>query len=478
MRKILTILFLLPLTLSAQERYFHELKGMEDSTGTTHLFYRMYQFEEYQLNCGGSNENHYSEDQDIYHFNTNAKVDSVLLYSPGGSGGCYNLGGDLKTYSYSFYKNNPNTWIIEKGAGDCAERELLDYLGRSTFIHSACIIKINPLSQTSFLGKPTFTLSNKNDSIYYNSALLNHSFRISINDTTFSPKSIYYGENEEDINQLIDSIGIDYEVESIHPAIDSLFYSRNTAGQLMISEYYSADFQLVNEPGYFRILAFDADPSTLYSIVQISENDTYRLLLKKSDDFGKTDSWIESNLPNDFTQLQYLATDSKRTGNIFIANSSMVFKSSNFGSSFEMIAEMDHQITGLYKKPASQILYVLTTDELFEVNTETKVVTSLRKLPVSNEAPVEIPSSVKLHQNYPNPFNPSTAISFELNEPTEVTLTVFDALGRTISILVNERKTSGLHEISFDASNLSSGIYFYRLETESFTETKRFTLIK
>ncbi|MFV1884241.1 MAG: T9SS type A sorting domain-containing protein [Balneola sp.] len=478
MRKLLLLLLVFPICLSAQEKYFHELKGMEDSTGTTHLFYRMYKFEEYQLNCGDSKENHYSEDQDVYHFETNNKIDTILFNSPGGSGGCYNLCGDQKIYSYDFYNNNYNNWIIEKGSGDCGERELLDYSGRSALIYSACIIKVNPLFETLFLGKSAFTLSNKNDSIYYNSALLNQSFKISINDTFFSPKSIYYGENEEDFNQLIDSIGIDYKVERIHPNIDSIFYSRNYAGQLMISEHHSTDFQLVNEPGYFKTLAFDEDSSILYSIVQVSKNDTNRLLLKKSDDFGRTDSWKELNLPDELTQLQYLVTDSKQTGNIFIADSSTVFKSSNFGSSFELIAEMDYRITGLYKKPNSDILYVLTTDELFEVNTETKAVTSLKKLPVSNEELKETPSSIKLHQNYPNPFNPTTTISFELDKPENVTLTIFDALGRTIAVLVDEQRTTGVHEMSFDASTLSSGIYFYRLEVGAFSETKKFSLIK
>jgi hypothetical protein len=65
-----------------------------------------------------------------------------------------------------------------------------------------------------------------------------------------------------------------------------------------------------------------------------------------------------------------------------------------------------------------------------------------------------------------------------LDRPAEVTLTIFDALGRVVSVLVDEQRTTGLHEISFDASSLSSGIYFYRLEAGAFSETKRFTLIK
>ncbi|MEQ9308498.1 MAG: T9SS type A sorting domain-containing protein [Balneolaceae bacterium] len=139
---------------------------------------------------------------------------------------------------------------------------------------------------------------------------------------------------------------------------------------------------------------------------------------------------------------------------------------------------MDSRITGLYKKPNSDILYVLTTVELFEVNTSTVEKVSLKKLPVSNEEHKEIPNSITLHQNYPNPFNPTTTISFELDKSVEVTLTVFDALGRTVAVLVNEQKSTGLHQVGFDASNLSSGIYFYRLEAGAFMEIKRLTIIK
>jgi hypothetical protein len=78
-----------------------------------------------------------------------------------------------------------------------------------------------------------------------------------------------------------------------------------------------------------------------------------------------------------------------------------------------------------------------------------------------------IPSQLQLSQNYPNPFNPSTKIQFGLKHSGKVTLEVFDFLGRKIRTLVNETKSAGHHEISFDASNLSSGVYLYRLQQDS-----------
>ncbi len=84
----------------------------------------------------------------------------------------------------------------------------------------------------------------------------------------------------------------------------------------------------------------------------------------------------------------------------------------------------------------------------------------------------------QLEQNYPNPFNPSTTITFELPKTSQVTLTVYDILGREVSVLVNERKSAGVHDVKFDASGLSSGVYFYRLQAGDFTQTRKLCLIR
>jgi hypothetical protein len=89
-----------------------------------------------------------------------------------------------------------------------------------------------------------------------------------------------------------------------------------------------------------------------------------------------------------------------------------------------------------------------------------------------------LPSRAILEQNYPNPFNPSTTINFELPKTSHVTLTVFDVLGRQVSVLVNERKEAGVHEVNFDASGLASGVYFYRLQAGDFVQSKKFLLLK
>jgi hypothetical protein len=88
------------------------------------------------------------------------------------------------------------------------------------------------------------------------------------------------------------------------------------------------------------------------------------------------------------------------------------------------------------------------------------------------------PKSFGLEQNYPNPFNPMTSIKYQLPVQQFVKITVFDILGKEVTTLVNEQKNAGYYEVKFDASNLASGLYFYKIEAGTFIETKKMMLIK
>jgi hypothetical protein len=83
-----------------------------------------------------------------------------------------------------------------------------------------------------------------------------------------------------------------------------------------------------------------------------------------------------------------------------------------------------------------------------------------------------------LYQNYPNPFNPTTNISYYLANSDFVTLKVFDLQGREVAVLLNEQQESGYHNIQFDGSKLSSGVFFYTLRTSNFSETKKLILMR
>lgn len=90
----------------------------------------------------------------------------------------------------------------------------------------------------------------------------------------------------------------------------------------------------------------------------------------------------------------------------------------------------------------------------------------------------KIPNTEFLSQNYPNPFNPTTVISYQLPINGFVTLGVYDLLGRSIKTLVSERQSAGTHTVTFNASGLPSGVYFYRLTSGSVVKTKKLVMIK
>jgi len=90
----------------------------------------------------------------------------------------------------------------------------------------------------------------------------------------------------------------------------------------------------------------------------------------------------------------------------------------------------------------------------------------------------DLPAQFALEQNYPNPFNPTTTIAYAVPLPALVTLTVFDILGHEVTTLVDEHKRPGRHTVVFDATGLANGLYLYRLQAGTFTETKRLILLK
>ncbi|MDZ7265378.1 MAG: S8 family serine peptidase, partial [candidate division KSB1 bacterium] len=98
--------------------------------------------------------------------------------------------------------------------------------------------------------------------------------------------------------------------------------------------------------------------------------------------------------------------------------------------------------------------------------------------PVESGEQPELPTVVALLQNYPNPFNPSTTIAFELPKREQVTLKVFDLLGREVITLINEEKEAGYYQMLFTGTGLASGVYFYRLQAGGFLQTKKMLLIR
>jgi 3-phytase len=122
----------------------------------------------------------------------------------------------------------------------------------------------------------------------------------------------------------------------------------------------------------------------------------------------------------------------------------------------------------------------LTPDLTYTLRYRLKQLDTDGKFEYSKVIEVELgsPQKFELSQNYPNPFNPETKITYSLTESGNVKLTVYNLLGEQVAVLVNEFKEAGFHTINFNAENLLSGIYIYRINAEQFSDTKKMLLIK
>jgi hypothetical protein len=97
---------------------------------------------------------------------------------------------------------------------------------------------------------------------------------------------------------------------------------------------------------------------------------------------------------------------------------------------------------------------------------------------VDDETPKITPSDFVLYQNYPNPFNPNTKIKFVIPKSSFVNLKIYNVLGKDVATLVNEERPAENHEVEFNATDLPSGVYFYRIKAGLFIETKKMILMK
>ncbi|MBK6912336.1 MAG: T9SS type A sorting domain-containing protein [Ignavibacteriales bacterium] len=96
----------------------------------------------------------------------------------------------------------------------------------------------------------------------------------------------------------------------------------------------------------------------------------------------------------------------------------------------------------------------------------------------SIDVEITTPTEFSLEQNYPNPFNPTTLITFGLQEKSIVNLKVFNLIGEEVALLLNEEKAAGVHTLTFNSESLPSGVYFYKLQAGSFTQTKKMILLR
>lgn len=153
------------------------------------------------------------------------------------------------------------------------------------------------------------------------------------------------------------------------------------------------------------------------------------------------------------------------------------------GSSWNTIDEVEYENTEYQWKIPDQL-----TEEarvrVTQVNPDYNNFTSasdnfhIRESTSIDDKPDRNPIAYKLSKNHPNPFNPSTTIRYSLPKATKMELSIYNLSGRKISTLVNGKRSRGTHSIRFNAENLSSGIYLYRIKTPDFSSTRKMILMK
>jgi hypothetical protein len=217
----------------------------------------------------------------------------------------------------------------------------------------------------------------------------------------------------------------------------------------------------------------------IYSLASISDKAGLTTLLAGTDmgiytstDLGEHWSAPDSNMADRFVFAIVVAGR-----NIFAGTSKGVILSSNEGAKW---VEEDYGLNSTRVMSLAMAPDAQGSTDLFagiDLNGVWRRPISEMVTDVDRET-TDFPRQFSLSQNYPNPFNPTTTISFSIPSPTFVSLKVFDILGRRVSTIVSGQLRAGKYDMQWNAERFSSGVYFYRLEAGTLSETKKLLLLK
>lgn len=451
--------------LNNQENY-HDLRGLEDATGTVYLFYGYYHL--WTNNIGNINLN-----DDVVKFNTITGTGNVFLHADyaGGSG-------QEMIIDYAFLNRDPDNYIFATYASNFVD--VSTGIERRDF--SGCS---ETYDGNGFVSLGNIGVADSSNRVY---AAYGTDHRTMI--STDSGKhwngvdDIYPGSNPDP-----DST-ISANFLSVAPFDENLAFFNSTTSDhailkrtkdggdiLAVVDTSSGNWQKWQRPFYY-----DRDTLHVYTIVSVERNNKIWFKLRGSAKQGDAGSW--QTLYEDTTKF-YISLDHDKSGSLFIARGREIYKFDNYGANvrlnqtpWQTLPETSVPIIGIYKHPGEDIVYTLTSYSLLKVTssgiyTLSKIITDIDK-PISSQKPVQY----VLHQNYPNPFNPTTTIRYELAQSGPVRLAVYNSMGQLISMLVNARQTIGSHQVTFNASQLSSGVYFYRLRVGNKVLARKMLLIK
>lgn len=283
-------------------------------------------------------------------------------------------------------------------------------------------------------------------------------------------KSTNFGLNWSNIN--IGSFQ-DWCDIAVHPSNSSIIYGSANHYPAKLykstnagSNWFFIDF--VVDTGYSEMPAIATSNLSPDLILHAQySNPVTQRGLKRS--YTSGNSWLFNQFPG----ISWAIDIAKDDPSLYIYGSvsyDPIFLSTNSGGNFTGLPNIYAEVLNYYDRSN---LYIINHGTVYKMRVFYNMpVIGVQN--ISNETPVKY----SLEQNYPNPFNPKTNIEFSIPERSRVELSVFDVLGKEINILVNEVLEPGKFKADWDAASLPSGVYFYRLSTEKFSETKKMILLK
>ena len=202
--------------------------------------------------------------------------------------------------------------------------------------------------------------------------------------------------------------------------------------------------------------------------------------LMRSTDQGE--NWVIQTFP--FRHFEDMIFEGQ-TGFI-LTRDGVILRSDDGGETWDENLDMRVFGTQPWSVVANKALVPATNNRIFAIGKDGQMFRTTsgggfpEPIPTSIETPgpADLPKMFALGQNYPNPFNPSTTIPFSLTEAGEITIAVYDLLGRRVAVLQNGQMQAGMHTVAFDARHLSSGMYLYRIEGAGFADTRKMMLVK
>ncbi|MFZ4592013.1 MAG: T9SS type A sorting domain-containing protein [Ignavibacteria bacterium] len=263
---------------------------------------------------------------------------------------------------------------------------------------------------------------------------------------------------------------------------DEIYYKRSTDGGLS----WGTDIRLTNNTAYSITPSIGVSGSFVYIVWPDIRDGNYEIYYKRSTDSGI--NWEADTRLTNSAGSSYFSSTAISGSDIHVVwrdtrdgNDEIYYKrSTNAGANWEEDTRLTNNTATSYNPSVAisgSVVHVVWYD-----NRDSNYEIYYKRNPTGNvgiqNINTEMPSKYSLSQNYPNPFNPTTNMKFSIVNTGEVKLVVYDIQGREVRTLVNEFLKPGTYEAAFDGSVLNSGVYFYKLITGTFTETKKMLLIK